>query len=104
MLDSISVNELKSVNKKSINLIDVREPSEFETAHIPNSKNVPLKTLLKSPEEFIKGKTYIVCASGSRSKKVCKKLSKKYDVVNVLGGTAMYSRHYSLIRYVKAGK
>ncbi len=104
-LKQLSVSELKKINKKSINLIDVREPNEFELAHIPNSTNVPLKTLLSSPNDYIKDTTHIVCASGSRSKKVCKKLHKKgFEVINILGGTSAYGKNYSLIRYIKTGK
>ncbi|XMB85903.1 rhodanese-like domain-containing protein [Mycoplasmatota bacterium WC44] len=99
--ESISVQDLKKINKKSINILDVREPSEYEGAHIPNAKNVPLKTLIKSPADYITDKAYIVCQSGSRSKKVTNKLYKKYNVINVTGGTNAYGKEYSLIRKIK---
>lgn len=99
--ECITVHDLKKINKKSINLIDVREPKEYDSSHIPNAKNVPLKTLIKSPSDYLTDKSYIVCQSGSRSKKATKKLYKKFDCVNVIGGTTAYGKDYSLIRRIK---
>ena len=100
-IKSITVQELKILNKKRPLIIDVREESEFEAMYIPNSTNIPLKTLLNSPEEFITGTAYLVCATGSRSKKAVKKLSKKFDVVTVLGGAKSYGQKFALVRNMK---
>ncbi len=100
-IESVTVQELKILNKKKPLIIDVREESEFEASYIPNSINVPLKTLLKSPDEYITGTAYIVCATGSRSKKAVKKLSKNFDVVNVLGGAKNYGQKFALVRNMK---
>lgn len=100
-IKTITVQELKVLNKKKPLIIDVRESHEYETMHIPNSINVPRKMLLNAPEEFITGTAYLVCASGSRSKKVTKKLSKKFDVFNVIGGTNSYGGKFALVRTQK---
>jgi len=102
-LQEIDYKELKKINKRSILIIDVREPNEFEASHIPNSINIPRKLLLKTPEEFLNEKAYIVCQNGKRSKKVAKKLHRKgFDVCNVTGGTYLYGKNYALVRYQKA--
>ncbi len=100
-INEITVQELKKINNRKNKIIDVREVEEFNAMHIPNAINVPLKTLFKNPEEHLSGKTYFVCANGSRSKRVVKKLSKNHDVVNVKGGTNSYGHFYALIRTQK---
>lgn len=100
-IKEISVQELKKINNKKSTIIDVREPNEFETKHIPNAKNVPYKTLIKHPAEFIDGPVFIICNNGNSSKRAVKKLSKNYDVTNVKGGTNAYGHHFGLIRTSK---
>ncbi len=99
--NEITVDELKKINKKHTLIIDVRKPEEFEEVHIPNAINVPKKELIKNPELHITDKAYIICQSGSRSKKTVRRLQGKYDVVNVKGGTNAYGRNFGLIRTQK---
>jgi rhodanese-related sulfurtransferase len=90
--DSISTDELVA-NRGKINLIDVRERSEYKTGHVPNAKNIPLGELLKDPEKYLKKEReyHMMCRSGSRSTRACKKLSALgYQVVNVNGGLMSY--------------
>ncbi len=99
--NEITVDELKKINKKHTLIIDVRKPEEFEEVHVPNAINVPKKDLIKQPEQYIEEKAYIICQTGSRSKKTVQKLQGKFDVVNVKGGTAAYGRNFGLIRTQK---
>ena len=82
----ISIEDLKSImqKKKNIELIDVREPSEFINGHIIGAKNRPLSQL----SGFNSQKTvYVVCQSGNRSRKATKLLIKKgINAINVSGG------------------
>lgn len=51
-------------------LIDVRTPSEFETAHIPGSYNVPLDLLREHRDEIARHldeNVVLVCRSGQRA-------------------------------------
>ncbi|GLW30565.1 rhodanese-like domain-containing protein [Actinoplanes regularis] len=51
-------------------LIDVRTPAEFETAHIPGSRNVPLDLLREHRDELrehLDGPVVLVCRSGQRA-------------------------------------
>ncbi|MDY2987771.1 MAG: rhodanese-like domain-containing protein [Peptoniphilus sp.] len=71
-------------------IIDVREPYEFKAFHAPKAKNIPLGNI---PSFDPKGKVYVVCASGSRSKRAVVYLRKKgIDAINVKGGMAAYRR------------
>lgn len=91
---SISVNDLKDKLEK-INLIDVRENYEYKRGHVPTAKNIPMSTLLANPERYLnKSKIYhMICQSGERSSRTCKKLSLLgYDVVDILGGTGSYTQ------------
>lgn len=69
---------------KNAKIIDVREPFEYKAHHLPRTKNVPMAKLA----EFESDETvYVICASGSRSKRATKKLRKRgIDAINILGG------------------
>ena len=41
-----------SINNDSIQLIDVRKPSEFVTGHIPNAVNMPPKVIVFNASEL----------------------------------------------------
>lgn len=85
---SITTNELSSKLAEKPQILDVREPNEFSAGHIPGAKNIPLgKVSSYTP----KGKTYIICQSGMRSKRAAKLLlSKGYDVANIRGGMSSW--------------
>ena len=49
-------------------LVDVREESEFEDYHLPDSLNIPLMELMKRIGELERSsEVYLICKSGSRS-------------------------------------
>lgn len=90
--NSIDVNDIDEI-LGSINLIDIREPYEYKGGHLPNSKNIPMNTLLSVPDKYLdKSKEYhIICYSGSRSSMACRTLKDNgFNVVNVSGGTGRY--------------
>ncbi len=87
----VAVSEISTLGK--INLIDVREPHEYKSGHVPGAVNVPMNTLLASPEKHLKKEKlyHIICQSGGRSSSTANQLSKLgYEVVNVAGGTGRY--------------
>lgn len=75
----------------SVELIDVRTPTEFRAVHAVGARNVPLSDL--DPAAFAAarrpGPLYVICQSGSRGRQACEKLlaAGLTDVVNVEGGT-----------------
>ncbi|MGL4338387.1 MAG: rhodanese-like domain-containing protein [Turicibacter sp.] len=77
----------------NINLIDVREVSEYKTGYIPTAKNIPMNQLIQNPAQNLNQNEdyYIVCQSGGRSQMVCMMLEVQgYTVHNVVGGTGAF--------------
>ena len=85
----ITVDELAAVLATGARLIDVREPAEYEDAHVPGAVLVPLGTVPEHVEVFRgDGPTYVICRSGARSMKACEFVAGHgVEAVNVAGGT-----------------
>ncbi|MCV7424028.1 rhodanese-like domain-containing protein [Mycobacterium yunnanensis] len=68
----ISAEELQSrlTPSMEVQIVDVRTPAEFETAHIAGSRNLPLDVLREHRAEAAKrlgGEVVLVCQSGQRA-------------------------------------
>lgn len=90
--NSVNVNEIGELLGK-INLIDIREPYEYSSGHLPTAKNIPMDSILSETEKYLdKSKEYhIICQSGARSSRTCSILKQNgFNVVNVSGGTGSY--------------
>lgn len=85
----ITVDELADRLASGARLIDVREPAEYDEAHVPGAVLVPLGTVPDRVDAFRgDGPTYVICRSGARSMKACEVVAEHgIDVVNVAGGT-----------------
>lgn len=74
-------------------LIDVREPDEYASGHIPGSRNIPVGQISGRHQE-IGGKdaaVYVYCQSGMRSSKAAKTLKTLgFQDVRDLGGIGRY--------------
>lgn len=77
---------------KSVTLIDVRTPAEYRECHVAMARNIPMDKL--DPDEFKNHRgngeaLYIICRSGGRGQKACKKLCDAgiARVFNIEGGT-----------------
>ncbi|MES2309236.1 MAG: molybdopterin-synthase adenylyltransferase MoeB [Verrucomicrobiota bacterium] len=73
----ITVEELKEAidSKKEFDILDVREPQEYEIAKIPGSKLIPMGQLASRIHELDSAREiYILCKSGVRSAKSWKLL------------------------------
>ena len=87
----VSVQELRSLkgNGEAFQLIDVREPFEFEIAEIGGTL-IPLKEVTDRMDEIAFDKKVVVhCRSGVRSAKAIKRLEEKYgfqNLYNLKGG------------------
>lgn len=68
--------------------LDVREPSEWQDAHIRDALHIPLGELAARLHELPQDlKLVAVCRSGSRSGLVVDALRQRgYDIVNLAGG------------------
>ncbi|MGM8213884.1 sulfurtransferase TusA family protein [Virgibacillus sp. W0430] len=85
----VSLEELKaSLERKSVTVIDVREPAEYAFSHIPEAISIPLGEIDHRAGEINKeDKIYVICRTGSRSDYAAKILDAKgYNVFNVVPG------------------
>jgi rhodanese-related sulfurtransferase len=88
--DEISVDDLSQRLQAGARLIDVREPDEYVSGHVPGARHVPLGEVPGRVAECVEGggTTYLICRSGGRSANACQILADLgHDVVNVSGGT-----------------
>ncbi len=69
-------------------IIDVRQPEEYEAAHVAGSRLVPLGELVERMGELpTDGTLYLLCRSGARSAQATAYLEAQgFDAVNVNGG------------------
>ena len=82
------LNELREEDKK-IQILDVREDTERDHAHIKGTIHMKLSEIAKRYTELDEKKNiFVMCHTGTRSQAVCKWLKAQgYNhCVNVLGG------------------
>jgi molybdopterin/thiamine biosynthesis adenylyltransferase/rhodanese-related sulfurtransferase len=93
---TISVHELKRKldAREAIQLIDVREPFEFEIARIDGAKLIPLGQLADRLDELTQnGQTVVHCHKGTRSAQAVEMLRRAgfADVYNLEGGIGAWA-------------
>ncbi len=84
---------------RTLEIIDVRTPMEYQEVHLGAARNIPLNVL--QPTQVMEGRgnckdpVYLVCRSGSRGKQACEKfLAAGFtNVVNIEGGTLACLEH-----------
>lgn len=75
-------------------LLDVRSVKEYQSGHVPGSRNIPLKSIenVTSVAANKDAKLYVYCQSGARSKQAVAALkSMGYSNVKNIGGMAAYN-------------
>ncbi len=96
-LEEITATELKKRldSGEDLQLIDVREPHEYEIAKIPNTKLIPLGEVIKRKSEIDENRTTIVnCKGGVRSAKAIRALQEigfNGKLINLKGGIGAWS-------------
>jgi rhodanese-related sulfurtransferase len=88
----IDIARLAEVRASGARVIDVREPDEYTTAHVPGAELVPLSTVPDSCDELQdSGTVYVICATGARSHRAAEYYrSHGIDAMNVAGGTVAW--------------
>lgn len=89
-------NFIEKTDSDQFVLLDVRQPAEYEKAHIPGAKLIPVPDLSNRLNELDPSKTHIVyCAIGGRSRMAAQMLSGKgFDkVINMSGGIKAWDGH-----------
>ena len=96
-MPEITATELKERLDRgdSIQIIDVREPAEYEAARIPDSKLIPLKEVLNRMGEIDETRETVVhCKMGGRSARAIEALKRagfKGRLLNLKGGITAWS-------------
>jgi sulfur-carrier protein adenylyltransferase/sulfurtransferase len=97
ILEEITATALNDLikNNAEIQVIDVREPHEFEIARIPNTKLIPLGQIVNRANEIDSSRTAILhCKGGVRSAKAIKALQENGftgKLINLKGGITAWS-------------
>jgi rhodanese-related sulfurtransferase len=88
-IPEIDVDELAARLDAGAVLFDVREPDEYNEAHVGGAVLVPLGTVPDSVARFpVDGPVLVICRSGARSARAVEFLrGQGVDAVNVVGGT-----------------
>jgi rhodanese-related sulfurtransferase len=88
----IDIGELARLRPQGITLVDVREPDEYATAHVPGAQLIPLGTVPDRVKEVpTDGEVYVICAKGGRSLRAAEFYrASGIEAVNVAGGTSAW--------------
>ncbi|TCP31164.1 rhodanese-related sulfurtransferase [Scopulibacillus darangshiensis] len=92
-LKTLTEEEFRS-NYRKAQIIDVREPNEFDNGHILGARNIPLTQMKMRKSEVRKDKpVYLYCANGFRSNKAAAILKKAgcQDLNQLKGGFKKWS-------------
>ena len=76
-------------------LVDVREPEEWATGHVPNARHIPLRDLPARLETLPRSTPlYLICRSGARSHRAAAYLKQAgfERPINVRGGMLAWER------------
>jgi len=90
----IVIDQAAAALDRGAAVIDVREPAEYRTGHLPGAVSIPMGQLTSRLGEIDRNRpVYVVCASGNRSSAMVDVLTAAgYDATNVAGGTAAWIR------------
>ena len=78
----------------AVTLLDVREPAEWQAAHVADSMHIPMRTVPGRLDELDREQTFVVmCHSGVRSLRVAEYLAASgyARVFNLAGGIDAWS-------------
>ena len=83
----IDVEALAQLRAGGAAIVDVREPDEYDEAHVPGAALIPLGSVVDRVDEF-PSPVYVICRSGARSHQASEFLrAQEIDATNVAGGT-----------------
>ena len=85
---ALTVDQLPDPLPEDLVVLDVREPIEWQQAHVPGSLHIPLMDLpTRIGEVPADGQVLVVCAVGARSARAVQFLVQHgHDAVNLDGG------------------
>ncbi len=92
MVQEVDVHTLAAAHADGAIVIDVREPYEYLSGHVPGARLIPLDAVPQRAGELPKGEpVYVICASGNRSRTAALWLGTfGIDALSVAGGTGAW--------------
>ena len=90
MLENVSVHDLAAAIERGDPVVDVRNPDEYATGHVPTAVPMPMYEIPSRVEELrTDTPVYLICEVGARSYRVGEFLAAQgIPSRNVAGGTA----------------
>lgn len=84
-------------------LLDVRDPGEYDTGHVPGAVNIPLNSLRSKIGELPKDRTiYAYCGVGQRAYYAVRALRcNGLDARNISGGIQMYQKNLEAAQHAE---
>ncbi len=98
-MKEVTVEQLKSKidNNEDFQLIDVREPFEYEVSNL-NGENIPLAGIIIEASKIARDKPVIIqCRSGARSAAAVNQLEQQFgfdNLYNLKGGILAWAAEY----------
>jgi rhodanese-related sulfurtransferase len=88
----IDVDALTRLHSQGVYVLDVREPDEYTSGHVPGAVPIPLGEIpARAAEVPTDREVYVVCGSGGRSRRAAEYLNgqgaRATKATNVMGGT-----------------
>ncbi len=86
----LKIDDIRKLIDEGYEIVDVREPWEYERGHVPGARNVVLASIIGNPgRKFANDRTILVCEVGERSAVASEMAVAQgtQDVVNFRGGT-----------------
>ncbi len=89
----VSVDELDVALTEHHTLVDVREPLEYRSGHVPGAVLIPMRALAERAAELpTDAPVYVICQSGNRSRSATQLLRQAgLAAYSVAGGTAAWA-------------
>lgn len=90
VVPEVDLEDFEAAWRSGATVLDVRNPDEYVTRHVPGAVLVPLPELGERLDDVPAGRPlYVICARGSRSRSAAEALRVQlgWDVLNVSSGT-----------------
>ena len=100
MAHEVDIHTFAAAHADGAVVIDVREPYEYLSGHVPGARLMPLQTVPVHGRELPAGRpVYVICATGNRSLAAAEWLGQLgYDARSVAGGTSGWTSYgYPLV-------
>ena len=88
-VEEIPIGAAAATIRNGALVIDVREPDEYESGHVPSARSIPAATVSSQSRQLPKREpVYVICAAGNRSRAVAEHLAGQgFNALTVVGGT-----------------